>query len=39
MRSGNVLGMGKGFVCSDLVKGHDLGDIFDAAFEREVWPL
>ncbi|KAL6718562.1 N-acetylglucosamine kinase 1 [Lecanora helva] len=34
VRSGNVLGMGKGFNCSDSVKGHDLGEIISQACER-----
>ncbi len=36
IRSGNVLGMGKGFWCSDVVKGHDLGDIITQACQRAV---
>ena len=36
MRSGNVLGMGKGFHCSDIVQGHDLGDIIEQACHRAV---
>ena len=36
IRSGNVLGMGKGFHCSDAVRGHDLGDIIEQACRRIV---
>jgi len=36
IRSGNVLGMGKGFWCSDVVRGHDLGDVIIQACQRAV---
>lgn len=36
IRSGNVLGMGKGFHCSKLVHGHDLGEIIEQACQRAV---
>ncbi|KAG8529943.1 uncharacterized protein KY384_005424 [Bacidia gigantensis] len=35
IRSGNVLGMGKGFLCSDTVKNHDLGHMISEACQRE----
>ena len=28
--------MGKGFYCSDAVRGHDLGDLITGAYERAV---
>lgn len=31
-----MLGMGKGFYCSDAVRGHDLGDLITRAYERAV---
>ena len=31
-----MLGMGKGFYCSDAVRGHDLGDLITGAYERAV---
>ncbi|MCJ1464831.1 hypothetical protein MMC07_003446 [Pseudocyphellaria aurata] len=34
IRSGNVLGMGKGFHCSQFVQGHDLGEIIEQACQR-----
>ena len=42
IRSGNIIGMGKGFVC-DIYKGHDLGDLIEEACHRAVcqshgWP-
>ena len=36
IRSGNVLGMGKGFHLSHSVKGHDLGEIISRACQRAV---
>lgn len=36
LQSGNVLGMGKNFSCSDAVKGKDLGDMIWQACYREV---
>ena len=36
IRSGIVLGMGKGFYCSDNVKGRDLGDVIQQGFNRAV---
>lgn len=36
IRSGNVLGMGKGFRCSDTIKNQDLSDIIHAACQRQV---
>ena len=36
IKSGNVLGMGKGFQCSEAVKGHDLGRIINEACQRAV---
>lgn len=36
IRSGNVLGMGKGFHCSHAVRGYDLGDIITGALHRAV---
>ncbi len=39
IRSGNVLGMGKGFLCSDAVIGDDLGDVICQACRRAVRSL
>lgn len=36
IRSGIVLGMGKGFLCSESVKGRDLGDAIQQGFDRAV---
>ena len=36
IKSGNVLGMGKGFHCADAVKGQDLGEIISQACKRAV---
>ena len=36
IRSGNVLGMGKGFHCSEYLIGRDLGDIITKAFQSAV---
>ena len=36
IRSGNVLGMGKGFLCSDAVKDQDLGGMIAQACQRKV---
>ena len=36
IRSGTVLGMGKGFKCSDFVVNQDLADIIDQACQRAV---
>ncbi len=36
IKSGNVLGMGKNFICSSAVKGHDLGEIITQACQRAV---
>ena len=36
IRSGTVLGMGKGFLCSDSVKGRDLGDAIQQGFVQAV---
>ena len=36
IRSGNVLGMGKGFRCSDTIKNQDLSDVIHAACQRQV---
>ena len=36
IKSGNVLGMGKGFHCADAVKGQDLGEIISQACQRAV---
>ena len=36
IRSGNVLGMGKNFICSNAVKGHDLGEMITHACKRAV---
>ncbi|KAL9602788.1 MAG: hypothetical protein Q9219_001631 [cf. Caloplaca sp. 3 TL-2023] len=33
IRSGNIIGMGKGFHCS-VLKGHDLGDLIEHACQR-----
>lgn len=35
IRSGNIIGMGKGFHCS-IYKGHDLGELITQACERAV---
>ena len=39
MKSGNVLGMGKGFHCSEYLIGRDLGDIITRACQRAVLAL
>ena len=36
IRSGNILGMGKNFICSSAVKGHDLGEMITQACNRAV---
>lgn len=36
IRSGNVLGMGKGFHCSKDVLAHDLSEIIEKACQRAV---
>ena len=39
MKSGNVLGMGKGFHCSEYLIGRDLGEIITRACQRAVLAL
>lgn len=36
IRSGIVLGMGKGFYCSNKLKGQDLGNAIQQGFNRAV---
>lgn len=36
MRTGRMLGMGKGFACSSSILGHDLGEVLEQACRRRV---